>query len=47
MYSTFSVPIKKEVKRIGKKEEEIKPKIISYKIQFVDSLGLCDSKPSL
>ena len=35
-YKAFSVPITKEVKRIGKNEEKT-TKTISYKLQFIDS----------
>ena len=37
-HTTFSVPMKKEVKRIGKKGKEIKTEIISYKSYPTDSV---------
>ena len=39
----FSVPIKKKVKRISTKVEEIKPKAMPYKMIYFDSLMFISS----
>ena len=36
-YVTFLVPIKSEIETISSRRKEIKPKIISYKLKFIDS----------
>ena len=46
-YITFSVPIKKEVKRIDRNREQI-TKTISYRLQFIDSARfMASSLPNL
>ena len=36
-YITFSVPIKKEIEIISSRRKEIKLKILSFKLKFIDS----------